>query len=367
MMSRQPAPELNPAGSGSERVEVVEVLRGLAALAIATHHICVYGPISDHAMAIIPTLIDGVWYYGRIVVQIFFVISGFVTALSLSRTRLNIASFGRFCLRRYLRLALPYLATIALVISLTAISPPWFSTFPLIDDVSLGSLIAHAVFLQDILGYPSLSAGMWYLAIDFQFAVLFTFLLLWGTQLERSSVFRNTERQPWPLVGLLLVLFIASTFHWNLQPHYDVWVHYYLPPLLLGVLCGWAYTEKTPQWLFWCAIVIVGVGLIFQWRDRLVLAITTSLIIYAFANNARMRWLPGRRLFLALGRISYSLFLIHYPVLWVISGLGNRFCVGRPVAAVAWMGLALLASLAAAKLMYEFVEKPSVRLASRWR
>jgi peptidoglycan/LPS O-acetylase OafA/YrhL len=66
-----------------------------------------------------------------------------------------------------------------------------------------------------------------------------------------------------------------------------------------------------------------------------------------------------------LGRTSYSLFLIHFPVLVVTSALWVRMGGISEASALAGSLFAYLASLVAAEAFYRAVEVPSLRL-SRW-
>src|SRR5438270_11235 len=82
------------------------------ARATQAHHPSVYGPLPDRAGRLVPWLIDGLYDFGRIAVQVFFVISGLALTLSLGRAPVRPAGFVRFAARRYIRLAFPYLAVI---------------------------------------------------------------------------------------------------------------------------------------------------------------------------------------------------------------------------------------------------------------
>jgi peptidoglycan/LPS O-acetylase OafA/YrhL len=67
-----------------------------------------------------------------------------------------------------------------------------------------------------------------------------------------------------------------------------------------------------------------------------------------------------------MGRISYSLFLIHFPVLVVVATLWEQQEWTAPLGAVAGLVFAYVVSVAAAALFYRFVEEPSTRLSRRF-
>lgn len=360
------APSDAPTGV-RHRLDFIDALRGLAAMMIVAHHICTYGPSSDLAMELIPTQIDWVWGYGRLAVQVFFVISGFVTALTLSRGPFGLEDYARFVARRYVRLGFPYLATIVIMLTLTALVPARFSTFPLYDEISWQAMFSHILFLQDFLGYHHLSVGFWYLGIDFQFGLLFGLMILIHRALITLFRVRSRMLDSALLISLSMPWAIMSVFVWNQDPDHDIWLSYYFGSLYLGVICGWSSTGRVPVTMFWLyATVLVG-GLIVEWRDRLALALAVGVLIHWFSRST---WINSYKLFrplIAIGHISYSLFLIHYPTLWLVESVGSRLWSRSPWMGLLGMGVAFLASLGAAVVMFRLVEKPSILLSDRLR
>ena len=64
-----------------------------------------------------------------------------------------------------------------------------------------------------------------------------------------------------------------------------------------------------------------------------------------------------------LGKISYSVFLIHFPILVLVSTVSLRFGLNTPVEAVMLLSLAVILSLAAATVLHRYVEIPAGKLA----
>ena len=58
----------------------MDALKAIACLLIVLHHLAAYGPMSEIAYPLFPGLIDGLYEYGRIAVQVFFVVAGFLFA-----------------------------------------------------------------------------------------------------------------------------------------------------------------------------------------------------------------------------------------------------------------------------------------------
>ncbi|MEZ5304517.1 MAG: hypothetical protein R3F11_28305 [Verrucomicrobiales bacterium] len=65
-----------------------------------------------------------------------------------------------------------------------------------------------------------------------------------------------------------------------------------------------------------------------------------------------------------VGSISYSLYLIHVPIFGQVYNLGCRF-VSKELMGYLLVPASLLVCIPAAWLFYQFIERPSQRLASR--
>ena len=89
------------------------------------------------------------------------------------------------------------------------------------------------------------------------------------------------------------------------------------------------------------------------------------LAIYLIGRAGRLsttlNWAPLQY----LGRISYSLYLIHYPVSHIVVNAGYELTGDSPWAAFGWLLLSVLLSILAAHFLYLLVEAPTARLAAR--
>ena len=163
-----------------ERLPVIDLLKAVAAQLVVLHHLAFYGPMSDVAAELAPRLIEWLSREGRLAVQVFLVVGGFLSVRRL-------APLGRLQLRgspwsamrdRYLRLVLPYAAMLVLALCCAALARQWLTHHSVPDLATGWGVLAHLLLLQDLLAVDALSAGVWYVAIDFQlFALL---LFLWG-------------------------------------------------------------------------------------------------------------------------------------------------------------------------------------------
>ena len=135
------------------RLAMIDGIRGIGALSIATYHIFRYGPLPEAAETILPEPVRIVIAHGWMAVQWFFVIAGFGAALATNEQPIRIAAVRSFILRRVLRLGPTYWSSIALTAGLTMIAIYGWNDRTLNDELpTWPQLLAHMAFLQDVLG-----------------------------------------------------------------------------------------------------------------------------------------------------------------------------------------------------------------------
>ena len=155
--------------SHASRSALIDCTKGLACAAIIWHHLAFYGPMSDIAHPAAPDLIDWLYEYARMAVQIFLVLGGYLAAASMAPQGHGQHSdpWSRIG-RRFVRLVVPYAVALVVAIVVSAAVRPWFDHASVSGEPDLWQLVAHALLLQNIVGEESLSAGVWYVSIDFQ-------------------------------------------------------------------------------------------------------------------------------------------------------------------------------------------------------
>src|SRR5271166_2205987 len=189
------------------RYSALDAVRGVAALAVVTHHCVLAGLI------VIPA---GAWtaatrytplhlfVNGRAAVILFFVLSGFVLSVSLENAR---AAYPPFAIRRFCRIYLPYAAMVLLSAAASVLSPPvaapagaWLSHL-WGDAVDGGLIIRH--LLMPVAGVDlTLDRVAWSLVHEIRVSMLFP--LLWLC----------VGRAPRLLLALSLLLF-AEGLGWS--------------------------------------------------------------------------------------------------------------------------------------------------------
>jgi len=209
------------------RLPFIDAMKGIGCMAIVLHHLAVYGPMSQVVEQSAPWLVEGLILYARLAVQMFFVLAGFLIAS-------QIAPVGQplgkppvpLIWKRYKRLVTPFVFAVACATLITAIVRPWFSHHSLSDAPSITQLVAHALLVHSVLDIQALSAGVWFVAIDFQLFVL-TVLL--------TALMYQTSTQ-WRIAYPACIVLLAAFSLWlvNRYSQYDNYAPYFL------VLMDWA-------------------------------------------------------------------------------------------------------------------------------
>ncbi|WP_307188969.1 acyltransferase [Massilia sp. Root335] len=335
-----------------------------AAQLIVLHHLAFYGPMADAARPLMPSIIDWLDHNGRIAVQAFLVISGFLVAKSLSPAGLpGIGNPLGTIWRRYIKLAPPFIVAMFLAIGASALARTWMVHDSISAPPNLSQLAAHVLLLQSVLGYESLSAGAWYVAIDFQLYALITGLLWLGGRIAGN---RPTT---W-LMPLLVTLGVSiSLLYFNRDADFDVWAPYFFGSYGLGILAWWASDPRRPfiatfaLLLMMIVPTVLALGLDF--RIRIAVAAVVASVLFLFGRTRLSTYASsGWSVVNYLGKISYSIFLVHFPVCLVVNAAFTRFVPDDAYLQGAGVVWAWAASVAAGALFFHWVETPLGRFLS---
>lgn len=347
------------------RLLFLDALRAFASMMILWHHFALYPPLSVQATPILGGLVHWFHEYARST-QVFFVVGGYVMARTMTRRNWNSLAVWKFLARRYCRLGIPYLAAIVLAIAACSIGRGWLPDAVVGSPPTLPQLLAHLFFLQELLGYEHFSAGIWFVCINFQLGMIYVSTLWLRDTLAGSlKIPAMSPRIDVPIfVGWILSA--ISLFHEHSQPGADSWALYFFPYFFLGVVIHRALRNRKSELMFWLYLAMVAAAMAHDWRWRLASAAVVGLLLFSAEKTGfGMRW-PKARWVSRMGRVSYSLFLVHFPVLVVVSGIWARFGWTSPGAAIAGLLAAFGGSVATAFAFHRLVEEPAAALSHRW-
>lgn len=312
----------------NQRLETVDSLRGIAALAVCWFHLTAAAAPD----VVKPGLLRASGTYGDLGVQVFFVISGFIIPYALLRGGYALRDYGRFVARRMLRLEPAYAAAIIATLLLDWVSSlvPGFRGAPF--HLDLAQVAAHLTYTAAIAGYPWINAIFWTLAIEFQFYLLLG--LLFPLLVSR--------RRAVPLI--VLGALSAAAFALP-QPQFAI---HFMPLFVLGMATFLYRCERLDARVYvavLCAASIAAAS-----------ALSLPQAIAGALTAVTIAWIPLRsRVLLYFGSISYSLYLLHTQVAGRVLNLSLRLhlpewaTIGVVIAGVA-------AAIAAAHLFHRVIE-----------
>ncbi len=346
----------------SERYYSLQILRGLAAMAVVAFHL--RGVEIKYLPG--PALLDGIARYADAGVDLFFVLSGFVMTSITAGGRRGPVAAGVFLARRAWRVLPPYWVFTTLVVALMAIAPS------MVNSSYSGQSVVASYLLLPHEQLPVLTVG-WTLVHEAYFYLVFSLiialaprltgaLLAWVAAISVFHIVLPPATKPAQLlvVNPLTYEFIAGALlgiHWRSIPG---WCG---PPLVvLGI--GIAVASA-------CALPTEGPSELPVWtRAGLFGSAAAALVAGAVVLESRYHpAFPG--MLIRLGDWSYALYLSH---VFVISAAGRIWMALLP--STAWWNhagfvlVSSLASCAVAGLVHRLLEQPLLALPGRvatWR
>jgi peptidoglycan/LPS O-acetylase OafA/YrhL len=313
---------------------VLDGVRGIAILLVLCHHFSTLGrPWTVPLDGVVAKLQQTMWSG----VDLFFVLSGFLITGILYDSKASPNYFRAFYARRVLRifpLYYAFLAALVLLLPLLPFAPPLGEVMP--GQVWYWTYLANLKFAWDG-ALPPATGHLWSLAIEEQFYLLWPLVVLAA---GRRALMRLC-------VGiaagslLLRVGMLAAGSSWATV--------YALTPARLDalVLGGWvALAARGPDGLaslrrycmpvagtalaVLCAIAAARRGLASQ--DPVVQSVGFTMFALLFAamlvlavtaapTDRMHRWMSSRML-RSFGRLSYAMYLVHYPIPYLLQRAG---------------------------------------------
>lgn len=358
----------------------LEGMRGLAAVGVVLYHSFYHWQINQ-----IP-LIE----HGNLFVDLFFVISGFVIS-HIYTSRLHSAQdLARFAVLRSARLYPLHLFTLLLLAAITLGSAwaqsAWGLRFPhlhmsMLSNNDLPHFFENLFMLQSVLSpnTPSFNSPSWSISAEYFTYFIFAFAVFitaWHRRLLRLSF---AALALLPLAYLLwsgsltgderLLRCIGGFFSGTLV--YLAWVRF--QPGLQRRL-GQGVSAHAVEL---AAVAVAGLALWYCGEDRgqfLTLA-SFALLVFLLADGGGMvTGFLRHRYIQALGKWSYSIYMVHFTIILLLSDLARLFWSRGPSVFMYWhagrvtlLTLLLVALvLGVASLTYRYVEDPPRRWAKRW-
>ena len=349
------------------RFRSLDALRGLAALWVALHHFYV-GVTSGSP----PThkVLDFWLGLSQGPVVFFFVLSGFVLTLSWQSGNRDYLAFltQRFC-RIYIPFAVSILAAIAVSYGVAAWpdGSPWMQAF--LTDVGPAAITSHLA-MWGTSGTMQLNPVMWSLVHEIRISPVIPLFAVLLALAPVAGVLGGAMLSV--VCGVVIIkLHLADTGFFNGGETAGAsWLvtGFFVFPFMVGALIAAQRTALTRTMRFRASFIytIFAAGIVtVLWP----LHGNSTYFLYSFGGLAivsavvvgeeRFKLLGSRPL-LWLGRVSYSLYLVHFTVLYALAHVAGVW--SSPVLA---LFLFVPAALLSAAVFHRFVEQPAHSLGRR--
>ena len=303
----------------------LDSLRGIAAIMVIFQHFWEMNHISDDRLR--------PWFFycaGHEAVILFFVMSGFV--LSHQLRNFCWQEYPQFILKRIIRIYPPYyLAMILSIVVLLLMSNFYRSSLSGLGLQNWFYIWSQTTFdstlwrgLITIIGHcgSSLNLSVWTLFYEMWISLLFPFV--WYISCLRLKL---------PKLLLLLIFGIINYYFWSIGLLLENdWssILYYLWFFIVGMLIyqNLAFCEKFSNIWWWIiALTLYFSNYLFFGKitsrllHEIIIAAGSSLIIINVIKNNTTKVVLANSVIRFYGRISYSLYLFHLPVLYAITYL----------------------------------------------
>lgn len=362
-MSSLNAPTAAPKRPSAALVHL-DLLRGIAAIAVVAQHL--RGICFGSAPADAPALSKGVYFVtglGHAAVVFFFVLSGFFIGTSvLDSMAAGRWSWRHFLLRRLTRLWVVLIPVLVITAALDMTGMHLFgaegtiysgklvelwSTTGARDTLSIRVFLGNLFFLQEMRSpVYGTNGALWSLGYEFWCYLLFPLFAL---------VFARSSSAKMRVLAVMGALAIFGLGNLALVKYFGCWL---FGAAVAGVWRGaakrWAWSGP---WLVFASALLIGAILTDRlaggapWADFALAVASATFMVVLLAHAAQDRSAPVseryRRFATTLAGFSYTLYLVHFPIIVFFSAGWIRVARWDPTAthilAATSLGLGILA------------------------
>lgn len=337
----------------SKRFQILDLYRFLAILIVMVYHYYSrwYDPKNSIDLYPYSNKYDH-FLWGRLGVQFFFIISGFVIYMTLERS-LSLLDFAK---KRLVRLW----PSMLLISTITYLVFKLFDNDVLFKDShSLSNLFYSWTFLGESMnpiGLRFIDGSYWSLWVEVQFYILSALIYFFLKKSDKISFF--------PFVLFFIAFFTGLAKPLLKEVHEVFNLFLFFNFFVMGVVFKELFRVNNPwtksNW-YWHVIIVVLLFL--EWYrfsdDRTTMAMDTLFVMffYLFLYLSKLNWSPNNRIFntfIFLGEASYISYLLHQNLgVLIINKIGY---VGTFDFIVPLGVIAFIFSLSA--ILYKYFEKP---------
>jgi peptidoglycan/LPS O-acetylase OafA/YrhL len=354
-----------------KRIEILDSFRFLAIISVIFYHYTYRWTIPASYKNLYPygTYYGNIFEYGRMGVQFFFIISGFVISYTLENT----SGLSTFFKNRFIRLFPPILLWSVITYSVFII----FDTNLILPDSHfLKNFLPSLTFIKPEIwslilnhSFSWLNGSYWSLWVEVQFYIIASLLFF----MNREKFFRN----------LLLVTIIISLANYlvnhfsqkNSNTHFFLLasqvnelfnISYYICYFSLGAIFHYLYKRSAIRLTAFTSLCMAVIFLYqfyacVTFQARILYIIMIALFVLMIYKRQYLFFLENP-LFRRIGVISYSVYLAHENIgILLINKFGGYLGKWSPIS----LFIVLILIILLAELSYRFIEQKTARILKR--
>lgn len=347
-----------------KNLQLIQMLRGIACMLVVLYHITINSQvITGHI------ILGNIFKFGSCGVDIFFVLSGFIITYSNLHNIAQPSASGNFLKRRLIRIFPIYWLIITIFLILQLAFPAFYITH---FKTSFANVLQTYLLLPN---HIMLNGVSWSLTNELFFYLLFML----------AFIIPNKKYSLFLLIAyfiFLIVFSITAPVVTNVNPYIGMLFFPMNIEFFLGVFIVIIIERLSKKWIY--PLLVSGILLFltgaFLSNNGVTLVSSSSnlalnrvllfglpsfLIILALVKMELGKTINMHNIFLHLGDASYSIYLIHLPIVVAFFKIVIKFNINNVVHLSLCIFVLLFTLCAAGIFIFHKIEKPLIRKLTR--
>ena len=348
----------------------IDGLRGFACLIVLCHH-C-YFHAGSYAYPVIEIAnskiaISSLLFYGYSGVELFFVLSGFCLTYSMIKNPEKEIDWVQYAINRVRRIYPPFIGVMILLLTLSLIIYS-FKINPFMYD----NLLSMPSFKHLVLSFSfvslSFNTSFWTLCVEWRWYLILPIVILIYKQFKILGLLASSVA-----ISLFYAFVIHDSSYTQLQFILSP-LPLYLPIFILGVWVAHLVVEKRNNYLIQYSIwgllasfillVLVhppAPSLDFSYARILPFGIFYFFLLITAIYDRRIQSIFSWKPMVVLGQFSYSLYLIHLPIIQGIHSITKSMNWSPQIQFFFYQGFVMPLCILLGYVFYRFLEKPFLK------
>ena len=345
------------AANGYQNLAFIDALRGVAILMVIITHV---NPVTQG----VSSLLSSFCSYGRMGVQLFFVLSAFTLCLTYAGRANDPNAISKFYIRRYLRIAPMYYVGILFYTGLVIMEQG-------VGNIGYVNIAWHLALLHglNMSAFNNVVPGGWSIGVEFIFYLIFPLIFKWVNG-SLKGIF----------IVLAVTILVALSLYLYLMYALEINVHAYslgywnfvnqLPVFIVGFLLYFHFDnfKRNINPILFGAIFAFATAismllyLIKPIASTVFIPVASAISFYALAMLFYQYDFLALKVLQLIGKVSFSMYLIHFVVIDIVVALPINMFVPNVQLLFNYLVVTVI-TYCLACVTYRFIESRGVVLA----